>query len=176
MKSLKTFLVAAGAIVASTSAHAIDGDPEAGEQVFRTCATCHNVETEQNKVGPHLVNVFGRTPGTVEGFRYSRAMTQFGEEGNVWNEETIAEYLADPRSYVRGNRMAFVGLRNEEDIQNVLAYLAQFSEMPDDDGGEAEDAEGDDTAEGDDAAEGDEADEGDEGEAADEGDDASQSE
>ncbi|MEQ8400447.1 MAG: cytochrome c family protein [Roseitalea porphyridii] len=136
MKSLKTFVIAAGAVLVSTSAYAIDGDPEAGEQVFRTCATCHNVEAEQNKVGPHLVNVFGRTPGTVEGFRYSRAMTQFGEEGNVWDEETLSAYLADPRGYVRGNRMAFVGLKSEEEIQNVLAYLAQFSEMPDAEGGE----------------------------------------
>lgn len=160
MKSLKTFVIAAGAVLVSTSAYAIDGDPEAGEQVFRTCATCHNVEAEQNKVGPHLVNVFGRTPGTVEGFRYSRAMTQFGEEGNVWNEETIAEYLADPRGYVRGNRMAFVGLRSEEEIDNVLAYLAQFSEMPDAEGDDGA-AEGDgDAAEGDgeaEAAEGEEA-------------------
>ena len=86
MKSLKTFLFAAGAVLVSTSAHAIDGDPAAGEQVFRTCSTCHNVEEERNKVGPHLVNVIGRTPGTVEGFRYSKAMTEFGESGAVWEE------------------------------------------------------------------------------------------
>ncbi|MCR9123749.1 MAG: cytochrome c family protein [Phyllobacteriaceae bacterium] len=112
----------------STSAHAMDGDPVAGEEVFRTCSTCHNVEEERNKVGPHLINVIGRTPGTVEGFRYSRAMTEFGEGGAVWDEETIAQYLADPRGFVRGNRMAFVGLKSEEEIANVIAYLAQFSE------------------------------------------------
>lgn len=129
MKSLKTFLFAAGAVLVTTSAHAMEGDPAAGEQVFRTCSTCHNVEDERNKVGPHLINVFGRTPGTVEGFRYSKAMTEFGEAGNVWDAETIGAYLADPRGYVRGNRMAFVGLKSEEEIANVLAYLAQFSEM-----------------------------------------------
>ncbi len=140
MKSLKTFLFAACAVLVSTSAHAIDGDPAAGEQVFRTCSTCHNVEEERNKVGPHLVNVIGRTPGTVEGFRYSKAMTEFGESGAVWDEETIAAYLADPRGYVRGNRMAFVGLKSEEEIANVIAYLAQFSEMSEE-GEAAEEAE-----------------------------------
>lgn len=128
MKSLRTILYAAGAALVSTSAYAIDGDPVAGEQAFRTCATCHNVEEDRNKVGPHLINVFGRTPGTVEGFRYSKAMIAFGEAGNVWDAETMAAYFADPRGYVRGNRMAFVGLKTEEDIANVLAYLAQFSE------------------------------------------------
>ncbi|MBO6637686.1 MAG: cytochrome c family protein [Roseitalea sp.] len=115
----------------------MEGDAAAGEQVFRTCGTCHNVEEERNKVGPHLINVFGRTPGTVEGFRYSKAMTEFGEGGAVWDAETIGAYLADPRGYVRGNRMAFVGLKSEEEIANVLAYLAQFSETVEEGEGEA---------------------------------------
>lgn len=129
MKSLRTILYAAGAVLVSTSAYAIDGDPVAGEQVFRKCAACHEAEEERNKTGPHLINVFGRTPGTVEGFRnYSKAMVAFGEAGNVWDAETMAAYFADPRGYVRGNRMGFLGLKTEEDIANVLAYLAQFSE------------------------------------------------
>jgi len=134
VKLIKLMIFAAGAGLISASASAFElGDPEAGETVFRTCSTCHNVEEEQNKVGPHLVNVVGRTPGTVEGFRYSRAMTEFGEEGNVWDLETMAAYLADPRGFIRGNRMAFVGLRSDEEIADVLAYISQFSEMPEDD-------------------------------------------
>ena len=128
MTLFRTLLSAAAAAMIASPAFAIDGDPAAGEQVFRKCTACHNVEDEGNKVGPHLINVFGRTPGTVEGFRYSRAMTEFGEAGNVWDEETIGAYLADPRGYIRGNRMVFAGLKSEEDVQNVLAYLAQFSE------------------------------------------------
>ena len=128
MSLFRGIILAAGAALISTSAYAVDGDAAAGEQVFRKCAACHNVEDDRNKVGPHLINVFGRTPGTVEGFRYSKAMTAFGEEGNVWDAETMAAYFADPRGYVRGNRMAFAGLKSEEEIANVLAYLAQFSE------------------------------------------------
>ena len=63
-----------------------------------------------------------------------------GGAGAVWDEETIAAYLADPRGYVRGNRMAFVGLKSEEEIANVIAYLAQFSEMSEE-GEAAEEAE-----------------------------------
>ena len=117
-------------MLAFVPARAVAGDPVAGQQVFRTCVACHHADTERNKVGPHLVDIIGRTPGTVEGFRYSPAMIRFGEEGNVWDEETIGASLADPRGFIRGNRMAFVGLRTQEDIDNVIAYLAQFSRAP----------------------------------------------
>jgi cytochrome c len=64
--------------------------------------------------------VFGRSAGSVEGFKYSDAMK---ESGVTWNEETIAAYLVDPRGYIKGNRMAFVGLKKEEDIADLIAYL-----------------------------------------------------
>ena len=100
-------------------AHA-QGDPEAGERVWRQCQACHVVDAEQNRVGPHLVGIFGREAGAVEGFNYSPAMAN---SGIVWTEETIAEYLADPRGYVEGNRMAFAGLRQEQQIDDVIAYM-----------------------------------------------------
>jgi hypothetical protein len=59
----------------------------------------------------------------VEGFRYSPALREAGESGMVWDEETLAGYLADPRGFIRGNRMAFQGLRSEEDIAAVIAYI-----------------------------------------------------
>ena len=117
-------------MLAFVPAQALAGDPVAGQQVFRTCVACHNADTERNKVGPHLVDIIGRTPGTVEGFRYSAAMIGFGEAGNVWDKETIGAYLADPRGFIRGNRMAFAGLRTRRDIDNVIAYLARFSQTP----------------------------------------------
>jgi cytochrome c len=96
------------------------GDPEAGERVFRQCQACHVVDAEQNRVGPHLVGIFGREAGAVEGFNYSDAMAG---SGIVWDEETIAAYLADPRGYIPGNRMAFAGLRQDQQIQDVIAYM-----------------------------------------------------
>lgn len=105
-------------------AHA-DGDPAKGKKVFNKCRTCHMVDAEKNKVGPHLVGVFGRTAGSVEGFKYSDAMAG---SGIVWEDETITAYLQDPKGYVPGNRMAFPGLKKDDDIANLLAYLHEETE------------------------------------------------
>ncbi len=68
------------------------------------------------------MGVIGRPAGTAEGFKYSDAMKN---SGIVWSEETIAEYIADPKAYVPGNRMAFPGLKKQEDIKNLIAYLKE---------------------------------------------------
>lgn len=114
--------VVAGALALSSSIALADGDPEDGAKVFNKCKACHVVDEPQNRVGPHLVGLFGRQAGSVEDFRYSDAMQ---ESGVTWNEETIAEYVADPRGYIKGNRMAFAGLRDEEDIEDLIAYLKE---------------------------------------------------
>ena len=98
------------------------GDAAEGQKVYRKCQACHVVDKEQNRVGPHLVGIFGREAGAVEGFRYSKAMS---ESGIVWDEETIAAYLRDPRGYIKGNRMAFAGLKKDEDVANIIAYLKE---------------------------------------------------
>jgi cytochrome c len=107
------WLVGAGAANAQ-------GDPEKGEKVFNKCKTCHVVEEAKNKIGPHLVGIFGRQAGVVDDFKYSDAMES---SGVVWDDETIAAYLKDPKGYIPGNRMAFVGLRKDEEIADLLAYL-----------------------------------------------------
>lgn len=103
-------------------------DAEAGKQVFTQCMACHNVEDDRNKVGPTLMGVMGRTAGTVEGYRYSTAMVEAGENGLVWDEESMSEFLKNPREVVPGTKMAFPGLKDDEAVANVIAYIAQFSE------------------------------------------------
>jgi len=99
-----------------------------GEAAFKQCKTCHQVgEGAANKTGPHLNALFGRTAGTVEGFRYSRQFVAAGEEGLVWTPETLQEFLAQPRDYIKGTRMAFRGFRNAGDAEAVAAYLATFA-------------------------------------------------
>lgn len=102
-------------------------DPElvaAGEKVFRQCQACHMVgDGAANRTGPVLNGVVGRQAGSFDGFRYSPALSGAGEEGLVWTEETLAEFLADPRAYVKGNRMSFRGLRDEHDIEAIIAFL-----------------------------------------------------
>ena len=114
--------VVAGALALASVAALAQGDAAEGEKVFNKCRACHAVDQPQNKVGPHLVGVFGREAGSVEDFRYSDALEQ---SGITWSEETIAEYVADPRGYIPGNRMAFAGLQNESEIADLLAYLKE---------------------------------------------------
>ena len=112
------------ALLAGAGTADAQGDPEKGEKVFNKCKACHVVDKEQNRVGPHLVGIFGRPAGSVEGFKYSDAMQS---SGVVWEEETMAAYLKDPKSYIAGNRMVFPGLRKDEEIADLLAYLQEES-------------------------------------------------
>lgn len=136
---MKKMMVAAVlGMVSATAVQAQDmpeGDAAAGEKVFRKCQACHVADEDKNKVGPHLVNLFGRAAGSVEGYRYSKAMTTAGEEGLVWTTETLTEYLKAPRKYVKGTKMAFAGLRKDDELADVTAYLAQFDTdgMPEED-------------------------------------------
>lgn len=105
------------------------GDADKGEKVFKKCQACHQVgDDAQNRVGPVLNDIIGRQAGTVEGFGYSDAMTEAGEEGMVWNDEHLHEYLADPKGYIPKNKMSFAGLKKKEDRDDVIAYLEQFSD------------------------------------------------
>ena len=120
-------------IICSTAFFALSGaqvfatvDVAAGEKVFKKCKACHVVNKEQNRTGPHLVNLFGRTAGSLEGYKkYSKAMKS---SGIVWDEETLDAYLKAPKKYVKGTRMAFVGLKRDADRANVISYMKTFSE------------------------------------------------
>lgn len=99
---------------------ALGGDPAAGKNVFKLCMGCHSVRPGENRVGPSLYGIIGREAGTVAGFRYSEANA---ESGIVWTKDVLFEYLEDPQGYIPGTRMAFGGLKKEEDRRNVIAYL-----------------------------------------------------
>ena len=101
----------------------------AGEKVFKKCAACHQVgEGAENKTGPHLNGVMERTLGAVEGFNYSKTMAEMGASGTVWTPETMAEFLAKPRDYVKGTKMSFAGLKKDDEIAAINEYLKSFSQ------------------------------------------------
>jgi len=96
-------------------------DIKAGQKVFKKCKACHYADREKHKTGPHLVNLIGRTAGSLEDYKkYSKAMKA---SGIVWDKETLTEYLRAPKKYIKGTKMAFVGLKKDADIENVIAYL-----------------------------------------------------
>ncbi|WP_420860628.1 c-type cytochrome [Algirhabdus cladophorae] len=101
----------------------------AGKKVFKKCAACHAVGAgAKNKSGPQLNGLIGRTMGTVDGFKYSNVFKAAAQEGRVWDEESLAEFLAKPRSYLKGTKMSFSGLKKEADIVSLTAYLKANSE------------------------------------------------
>ena len=104
-------------------ATAQDGDPKAGEKVFRACRACHVVDKEQNRVGPHLVALIGRPIASVDGFNYSDAMLAYAKEHEVWDEETFLTYIEQPQDIVKGTKMAYRGVKKAGDRADLLAYL-----------------------------------------------------
>ena len=102
---------------------------KAGEKVFRKCKSCHQIGAKaKNRVGPILNDIVDAPAGAVEDFRYSRPMQAAAEDGLVWSHEELSAFLADPKGYMKGTKMSFRGLRKEEDIEALIAYLRAASE------------------------------------------------
>ncbi len=121
----RTLVLAAafGLTAAVTLGTANAVDIEAGAKVFKKCKACHTIEDGgKNKIGPNLHGVMGRQAGVVDGFKYSKA---FKEADFSWDEAELAKYLTNPKTFLKGNKMAFPGLKKEEDVANVIAYMMQ---------------------------------------------------
>jgi cytochrome c len=122
MRRLITSVHLAAWISAAAAGQACaDGDPVKGEKVFLKCKACHEIATDRNKVGPTLQGVLGRKAGSVGGFKYSEAMLN---SQVVWDAETIADYVEKPKEFIAGNKMAFAGLKKEDDIEDLIAFIA----------------------------------------------------
>lgn len=120
MKKIGLALVA----LFATSGAAFAQDAAAGADVFKKCRACHQVgETAKNVVGPKLNGLFGRQAGTIEGFNYSEANKKSGVK---WTEDVFAKYIADPKGFMPGNKMAFAGLKDPKDIADLTAFLKQY--------------------------------------------------
>lgn len=128
----------AAAILALTAAPVLAGDAAQGEKDFKKCKSCHMIESDAGetivkggKTGPNLYGVIGRAAGSVDGFRYSSALTDLGAAGIVWDEASLAEYITDPNAYVSAQgisgrtKMSFKLRKGSEDVAAYLASLAQ---------------------------------------------------
>jgi cytochrome c len=118
-----SFSLAGAALLASMGA-SMAQDAAAGEKVFLKCKICHQIgEGAKNMVGPVLNAVVGRKAGSYPDYHYSDANKG---SGITWDEATLKEYLRDPKAKVPGTKMVFPGLKADDDIANVIAYLKQF--------------------------------------------------
>ena len=123
MKIVTTLLAAmALAGLGASAAHAADA--AAGEKVFSKCMQCHHIGLgATNFYGPVLNGLIGRKAGTVPGYDYSKATRK---SHIVWNAKTLSSYLHEPKHDVPGTDMTFPGLKDQTDIDNVIAYISQF--------------------------------------------------
>lgn len=117
-------LVVASAAIALSAGSALAQDLAAGENSFKKCLPCHSVGADaKNKVGPLLNGLEGRKSGTIEGYNYTEANKN---SGITWSDATFAEYIKDPRAKIPGTKMVFAGVKNENEITSLWAYLKQF--------------------------------------------------
>jgi cytochrome c len=106
---------------ASSASLAAGGDAVKGQSVFRQCQLCHNTTRNGgNGLGPNLFGIAGRKAASLPGFAYSDALKK---SKIVWTDAMLKKWIASPQKTVPGTRMAFVGLTNSQDIDNVIAFL-----------------------------------------------------
>jgi cytochrome c len=97
-----------------------DGDATLGKKVFAQCMACHRAEEGKNLIGPSLYGVYGRPAASVEGYAYSPAMKNAKV---TWDDASLDKYLEAPLQMVRGGKMAFPGLKDKKQRDDVIAYL-----------------------------------------------------
>jgi cytochrome c len=117
-------MAGAAAAVLALGGAATAQDASAGETSFKKCLPCHDIGADaKNKVGPELNGLDGRKAGTAPDYNYSDANKN---SGITWSEAAFKEYIKDPRAKIPGTKMIFPGIKSEQEVDNLWAYLKQF--------------------------------------------------
>jgi cytochrome c len=120
---MRTLFMAA-VLVATSAGAGLAQDVAKGENSFKKCLPCHSIgDDAQNKIGPVLNGIDGRKAGTYADFNYSDANKN---SGITWNEANFKEYIKDPKAKVPGTKMVFAGIKKDEEINDLWAYVSQF--------------------------------------------------
>jgi cytochrome c len=126
---MRPFILAAAlAALAPSIAFAQAPQQSEGERIFRTqCGACHQLgPTARNAVGPQLNGIFGRRAGSIEGFRYSNAYRTPAVTEKTWNPDNFRVYIRNPREVTPGTSMVYAGMRNEDQITQLIQHLQSF--------------------------------------------------
>jgi len=116
--------IVAGVLIVTSTGLASAQDVEKGANSFKKCLACHAIgEGAKNKIGPQLNGLDGRKSGTAPDYNYSDANKN---SGITWNEAQFKEYIKDPKAKVPGTKMAFAGVKNEKEINDLWAFISQF--------------------------------------------------
>lgn len=121
MKVVPVIRLLAVALFLSSGATYADCNPEPGRKQFAKCAACHSVEAGVHGAGPSLAGIIGRTAGTHPGFFFSQIII---DSGIVWDPRSLSSFLKEPQSLLPGNVMPFGGMRNEQQREALICYLA----------------------------------------------------
>ena len=115
------FVAAACACVVAVSlTPARAADVEKGKAVFEQCAACHSLDGSGDYDGPSLKGIIGRKAGSLEDYRYSTAMKR---SDVMWDAATLDNYVTDPQAFIPGNRMAFAGIADKAERDDLIAFL-----------------------------------------------------
>jgi len=115
---MKHIIIILSVLMSISIAHA--DTKVSGEKVFKKCKSCHSFT--KNKLGPSLGNIFDQKAGTVEGFKYSKAMKN---SDIVWNDCSLDSFLKKPRKYIKGTKMRFSGIKKESHRKALIEYLKE---------------------------------------------------
>ena len=102
-----------------------------GEKVFKKCKACHRIGLNaKNGTGPHLNNIFGRVAGQLEDYKkYSKNIKKMGQEGLIWNTETLTSFIENPKKYITGTKMNFKGIKKSDELEALIEYLAATTKI-----------------------------------------------
>jgi cytochrome c len=123
---MKRLTLSALVVIASSAATsaALAHDVAAGKTSFNKCMACHAIGAgARNKVGPELNGLDGRKSGTAPDYSYSDANKN---SGITWNEAQFKDYIKDPKAKIPGTKMAFAGIKNEKEINDLWAFIEQY--------------------------------------------------
>ncbi len=124
MKKLFSMAVMAALSIAALASAAGAQDVAAGQHSFNKCLPCHAIGPDaENKIGPQLNGLDGRHSGTAPNYSYSDANKK---SGIVWGEATFKEYIKNPAAMVPGTKMTFLGIKNDQEINDLWAFVKQF--------------------------------------------------